>query len=210
MALTMIQDPAGMSLQPSIEFCKIATALQDRFARHPLISGDEILDYDDRVVRSQNGLPKVLQNTHPTPSTLRMARVLMNARYQNLRLVLYRPRLLTSTVLRTSSYSELSSDEEVIVKRCRDIASQIIDEAQKDWFPVQRVFMFNACMVPLLSLLSDPSHDEAEKMCSWSPVVERTREVVAAIYEITNGSTVLDSSIGLEAELDFCWDTWND
>jgi hypothetical protein len=116
------------------------------------------------------------------------------------------------------------------VKRCRDIASQIIDDVQKDWFPVQQVvrnsiwFMFNACMVPLLSLLSDPRHDEAEswrrdvitslslceEMCSWSPVVERTREVVATIYEISNGSTVLDPSIGLEAELDFCWDSWND
>jgi hypothetical protein len=84
MALTMIQDPAGMSLRASVEFCKIATALQDRFARHPLISCDEILEFDDRVVRWQKGLPKVLQNTHPTPSTLRMARVLMKARYQNL------------------------------------------------------------------------------------------------------------------------------
>jgi hypothetical protein len=55
-----------------------------------------------------------------------------------------------------------------MVKKCRSIASEIISSIQREWFPIQQAvrnsiwFMFNACMVPLLSLLSDPSHEDAE------------------------------------------------
>jgi hypothetical protein len=78
--------------------------------------------------------------------------------------------------------------------------------------------MFNACMVPLLSLLSDPSHEDAElwrmdvetslslcdKMSNWSPVIERTREVINVIYELSNNSKVMEPPSGLESEFSFC------
>jgi hypothetical protein len=153
----------------------------------------------------------------------------MNARYQNLRLVLYRPRLLTTTVLRASSYNDLSSEEQAVVQKCRSIASEIISSIQREWFPIKQVvrnsiwFMFNACMVPLLSLLSDPSHEDAElwrmdveislslcdKMSSWSPVIVRTREVINAIYELSNNSKIMEPPSGLESEFGFNWDSWD-
>ncbi|OBT83702.1 hypothetical protein VE02_08278 [Pseudogymnoascus sp. 03VT05] len=229
-------DFAGNSLRSSVEFCKIATALQDRLARHPLMSCKEIMEFDGHVVKWQSNLPPILQSSHPCRSDLRMARGLINARYQNLRLVLYRPRLLTTTVHRASFHSDLSSEEQAVVQRCRSIASEIISSVQKDWFSVQQVvrnsiwFMFNACMVPLLSLLSDPSHKDAEiwrmdvetslslceELSSWSPVIERSREAIYAIYEVSNNSKAVGPPSGLESDSSFFWgsldaDTfWND
>lgn len=223
-----MQDLAGTSLRASVEFCKISTALQDRFARHPLISCKEIIDFDGHVVKWQENLQPVLKSSQPCPPSLRMARGLMNARYQNLRLVLYRPRLLTTTVLRTS-HSDLSSDDQVVVQRCRSIASEIISDVQKDWFPIQQVvrnsvwFMFQACMVPMLSLFSDPSHEDADiwrmdvetslslcnEMSSWSPIIQRTREVISAIYEVSSNSKVTEPYGGTESGSGFCWDSWN-
>lgn len=211
-----------------MEFCKIETALQDRFARHPLISCKEIIGFDDNAVKWYEHLPPILKTSQPCPPGLRMARGLMTARYQNLRLVLHRPRLLTTTVLRTS-YSDLSAEEQAVVQRCRSIASEIISDIQKDWFPIQSVvrnsiwFMFNACMVPMLSLFSDPSHQDAEiwrldvetslslcdEMASWSPVIQRTREVISAIYEVSNNSKVMEPPSVSESGPEFCWDSWN-
>lgn len=194
------------------------------------MSCKEVMDFDGHVVKWQENLPPVLQSSQPCRPCLRMARGLINARYQNLRLVLYRPRLLTTTLLRASSHSNLSSEEQALVKTCRSIASEIIGSVQKDWFPVQQVvrnsiwFMFNACMVPMLSLLSDPSHIDAEiwrmdvetslslcdEMSSWSPVIERTREVIHAIYTISNKSKATEPLSGLESDCSSTWRPWNE
>lgn len=193
------------------------------------MSCKEITEFDSHIIKWQESLPEVLQSSQPCPPILQMARGLMNARYENLRLVLYRPRLLITTVLQASAHGDISSEDQDAVQKCRFIASEIISSVQKDWFPVQQVvrnciwFMFNACMVPLLSLLSDPSHEDANtwradvevsltlcnKMSSWSPVIERTREVINAIYEVTNGSKVTEPPNGLESDSNFFWDTWN-
>jgi hypothetical protein len=227
--LTLVQSFAGRSLRASVEFCKIATALQDRFARHPLISCKEIVDFDSHVVKWQESLSPILQGSQPCPPCLRMARGLMNARYQNLRLVLYRPHLLTTTVRRASSHKSLSAEEQAVVQKCRSIASEIISSIRSDWFPIQQVvrnsiwFMFNACMVPLLSLISDPSHEDAEiwrmevetslslcdKMASWSPVIERTREFISAIYEVGNNLKITEPPVGMDSEFGFCFDLWD-
>jgi hypothetical protein len=48
-----------------------------------------------------------------------------------------------------------------------------------------------------------------DKMSSWSPVIERTREVINAIYELSNNSKIMEPPSGLESEFGFCWDSWN-
>jgi hypothetical protein len=151
----------------------------------------------------------------------------MLARYQNLRLVVNRPRLLITT-LRQISPEVLLSDEREIVEKCRAIASEIIGDVKKDWFPIQQIvrnsvwFLFQGCLIPLLSLFSDPNHKDAEKwhkdvetslallkeMSSWSLVVERTREVVSTIYEAAQHSTPPQFVMPMDLGPEFSWDSW--
>ncbi|KAE9369807.1 hypothetical protein N431DRAFT_560544 [Stipitochalara longipes BDJ] len=227
-ALPSSSDSAGIYLRASVEFCKIGTALQDRFARHPPISCKEILEFDEKITGWWENLPPMLKMCEPCHPAQRMARGLMNARYQNLRLVLHRPRLLTTAMLR-KSHSELPTEEQAVLQKCRSIASEIIVDVRKDCFPVQQVvrnsvwFLFNACMVPLLSLFSDPNHEDVkiwrrdvenslsfcDEMSSWSLVIRRTREAIFAIYEASDRveSTALPSDWAYGS--DFAWDSWD-
>jgi hypothetical protein len=160
----------------------------------------------------------------------------MNARYQNLRLVIHRPRLLIST-LRSTRTDDLLSDEKEIVEKCRVIASEIIIDVQRDWFPVQQIvrnsvwFLFQGCLISLLSLFSDPNHKFKEiwtkdvetslslldEMSSWSLVVQRTREVTSTIYEACKKHSESPQSVTpMEIPIEFSWDAsnmdsfWND
>jgi hypothetical protein len=212
-----------------VEFCKIGTAIQDRFARHPVISCREILEFDKRLLKWHKDLPPVMKRSTSCPQGLLAARGLMLARYQNLRLVVNRPRLLITTLRQMSPY-DLSSDEREIVENCRIIASEIISDVKRDWFPIQQVvrnsvwFLFQGCLIPLLSLFSDPSHKDAEfwhkdvetslsllkEMSNWSLVVERTWEVVSTIYEATKHPTPPQSVIPMDLGPDFSWDWWSE
>ena len=185
--------------------------------------------FDKRLLKWHKDLPPVLRRSTTCPPGLLAARGLMNARYQNLRLVIHRPRLLITT-LRQTPPEEMLSDEKEIVERCRAIASEIIIDVQKDWFPVQQIvrnsvwFLFQGCLVSLLGLFSDPNHRLKEiwtkdvetslslldEMSSWSLVVQRTREVVSMIYEACKMNSESPQSITpMEVPLDFSWDAWN-
>lgn len=194
-----------MYLRASVEFCKIGTVLQDRFARHPPVACKDIIEFDEQLTIWRQNLPPMLKMCDPCPENQRMARALLNIRYQNLRLVLHRPRLLATAMLRKSP-SELPPEEQAVLQKCRSIASETISDIQRDCFPVQQVvrscvwFLFNACMVPLLSLFSEPNHEDVkiwrrdvedslsfcDDMIRWSPVIRRTRDAILAIYEASN------------------------
>lgn len=93
------------------------------------------------------------------PEYLKTARAVMHWRYQNLRIVLHRPSLL-SAALRRVSYRNLSAEEKVAVGRCRIIASQAIADIDSmceaeliaGWNAVW--FMYQAVMIPLVSLFT--------------------------------------------------------
>lgn len=185
--------------------------------------------FDKKLLKWYKDLPPVMKRSVACPSGLLAARGLMNARYQNLRLVIHRPRLLITT-LRQTPLEELLSDDKDIVEKCRAIASEIIVDVKRDWFPVQQIvrnsvwFLFQGCLVSLLGLFSDPNHKLKEKwtkdvetslslldeMSSWSLVVQRTREVVATIYEACKKNSESPQSVTpMEMPIDFDWDAWN-
>jgi hypothetical protein len=231
--LTLHQDLAGFSLQAAAEFCKIGTALQDIFARQPLISCQEILEFDRRIVNWYDNVSTTLKGPGDCTSGFRAARASLHMRYQNFRLVLHRPRLLTTTASRIPR-ENLPPDERIIVDKCREIASQIVLDTAIHLIPIQLCtrnsawFLFQACMVPLLSKFSEPGHEDFLKwkadietsiglfkdMSSWSLTVRRTREVVQTIYEASQDQESAFS--GMDTGQDFTWDPlgmdafWND
>jgi hypothetical protein len=191
-------------LRASVEFCKIGTAIQDRFARAPLISCREILDFDSQLLAWESGIPDLVQEAgisshHPQ---IRASAGLLQNRYLNLRLVLFRPRLLTTCLKRTQE-RVLLNEERQVVTTCRNIADTIVQEIANNWFENQISswnavwVLFQSCMIPLLSLFSDPTHEDVglwrknveqalslfEGMREFSLAAARSREVVMKIFE---------------------------
>jgi hypothetical protein len=99
----------------------------------------------------------------------------MKWRWQNVRIVLHRPVLL-STALRRTPFAMLSPDEKVTVGKCRLLAAQTIEDISNECIPDLVSgwnavwFVFQAAMVPLVSLFSDASMPEEAD--TWRASVE--------------------------------------
>jgi hypothetical protein len=148
-------------------------------------------------------LPSILSNPEePCPEFLRRVRLVMKWRFQNIRIILHRPILLT-TALRRSSWVSLGAEEKVAVGKCRLIAQRTIEEISQECMPDLISgwnavwFCFQACMVPLVSLFSDTSiPEEVEKwkvsvetaltffetVKDWSIAAKRSGDAVTRLY----------------------------
>lgn len=169
-----------------------------------MLKFEELSQLDADVVRWHEDLPSILTNfDENVPEFLRVPRLVMKWRYQNIRIVLHRPMLL-STALRRLPFAALSAEEKVAVGKCRIIAGKTIEDINHEctpdlvsgWNGVW--FMFQACMVPLVSLFSDNSNpDEVDKwrsqidtallffdrIHSYSVAAKKSRDAVARLYE---------------------------
>ncbi|KAF2083134.1 hypothetical protein K490DRAFT_11732, partial [Saccharata proteae CBS 121410] len=188
----------------NVDFCKIGTRIQDRLATVPLLQFEELVQIDNDLVAWYDNLPSILSNhSEPCPIHLRVPRSVMKWRYQNLRIVLHRPFLL-STALRRASFAHLSAEEKIAVGKCRVIACQTISDISAEctadlisgWNGVW--FAFQACIVVLVSLFADISNtDDVDKwhqhielalayfdrMRSWSVAAKKSKDAIARLYE---------------------------
>jgi len=167
------------------EFCKIGTRIQDRLVEQPLLKFEELAQLDADIVRWHDELPSIIANLEEhCPDFLKRVRLVMKWRFQNIRIVLHRPVLL-STALRRTPFITLSAEEKVAVGKCRLIAAKTIEDMAAEC-PDDLISGWNACwfafqasMVPLVSLFSDASNpDDVEK---WRRTVETALAFFARI-----------------------------
>ena len=133
-------------------------------------------------------------------------KTVMRWRYHLARLALSRPVLLWY-VLRRISFGAVSAEKQAAIQTCRDIATELIDDIASNWTspkPCQMTgwnatwFIYQASMVPLLSLFSDAYDSTVVERCrhqvervlaaladmrGWSPTASRSFDVVNKIYE---------------------------
>jgi hypothetical protein len=130
----------------------------------------------------------------------------MKWRFQNIRIVLHRPVLL-STALRRCPFANLTAEEKVAVVKCRIIAAKTIEDISNECLPDLISgwnavwFTFQACMVPLVSLFSDTSMPEEvekwkasietalaffEQSKPWSIAAKRSMDAISKLYQAYN------------------------
>ncbi|KAF2277280.1 uncharacterized protein EI97DRAFT_315566 [Westerdykella ornata] len=199
-----IEQLKTLPLQHASEFCKIATRIQDRLVESPLLTPSETSQYDAEIVRWNEELPSLLSNLNePCPPFLHRVRLVMKWRFQNIRIVLHRPMLL-STALRRCTFANLTAEEKVAVGKCRIIAAKTIEDISNECLPDLISgwngvwFTFQACMVPLVSLFSDTSMPEEvekwkasietalaffERSKPWSIAAKRSKDAISKLYQ---------------------------
>lgn len=135
-------------------------------------------------------------------ATVEDARLVLKWRYQNIRFLLHRP-ILLDTVMRKVSLESLPTTDQIIVSKCRDIAADSIFGIQAEWRPTKICcwnavwFLFQACLIPLMSLAVEPTdHCEyqswynqvqiaiavCENMSQLSPVGRKTKEFLERLF----------------------------
>ena len=142
----------------------------------PLLAPAETAACDAQILKWYEELPSILSDPEePCPEFLQRVRLIMKWRFQNLRIVLHRPHVLT-TALRRCSWNMLSAEEKIAVNKCRIVALKNIEDISQGCMPDLISgwnavwFCFQACMVPLVSLFSDAS--QPEEVRKWKAAVE--------------------------------------
>ncbi|KAI1452299.1 fungal-specific transcription factor domain-containing protein [Annulohypoxylon moriforme] len=204
-------DHMAMSLCASAHFCLICNRIQSRFAQFSRLTISEAVAFDQELQSWWTSLPVVLRSPTNSPSRLTIAREFMRNRYLNIRLILMRSLILYLAHGRIQK-SQLGTEELQIINGCRTVASEAIDAIALYWTP-NRVhvwnsawYLFQACMVPLLSIViessrSDPTSESLtsaraslvkaletfSEMKPWMRSSDRGPDIVAAIYEAITG-----------------------
>ncbi|KAK7535299.1 fungal-specific transcription factor domain-containing protein, partial [Phyllosticta citribraziliensis] len=202
------QDLKVLPLTHNIEFCRIATLIQDTLATSPL-KYEELPQIDNDLVAWRESLPSILTNFDEDfgedGKFLHVPRHVMKWRYQNLRIVLHRPFLLRAA-LRKTPYAMLTAEDKVAVGKLRVIAGQTIKDMSEEctedlisgWNAVW--FCWQACLIPLISLFYDLGNMEeidkwqgqveaalefVERIKDYSVAARKTKERMAYLYEIS-------------------------
>ncbi|KAL4867162.1 fungal-specific transcription factor domain-containing protein [Aspergillus spectabilis] len=118
--------------RPASNFCKIATRIQERLAQMPLITTQEITEFDTELLTWEASLHMFLANPDHCPPNLCVARGLLRCRFITTRLTLYRPCLL-SAALHRKPWSD-PTQQQPHVSQCVEIARAGIDIISLDWF----------------------------------------------------------------------------
>ncbi|XXG97370.1 hypothetical protein Hte_003669 [Hypoxylon texense] len=210
-SLVSEDDHMAVSLRASVHFCLICNRIQHRFAQFSRLTISEAVIFDQELQAWHNSLPSVLRSPANSPSRLTIAREFMRNRYLNIRLILMRSLILYLAHGRIQK-AQLSTEELQIIDTCRTVAGEAIDSIALYWTP-NRIhvwnsawYLFQACMVPLLSIVievsrSDPSADSLtsaraslvkaletfSEMKPWMRSSDRGPDIVAAIYEAITG-----------------------
>lgn len=206
-----------LPLVENIKFCKIATSIQDMLAVAPLLTTEDRHHLDGQLVQWYGNLPWPLRSTDPCAEPLFLARCLMKWRYQNLRMLLHRPVLLS---LASSRATAAAGADAAAVETCRALARQTIDDVAREWGRNQMAgghaawFLYQAAMVPLVSVFwqwDSPRVPEwhaqieavvelLDAMGDWSPAARRSREAVSRMYEASRTIVATTSSEGQQQQ----------
>ncbi|KAK0714955.1 fungal-specific transcription factor domain-containing protein [Lasiosphaeris hirsuta] len=192
-----------LPLIENIKFCKIATQIQDMLAISPLLRTEDRLGLDAQLINWYTSLPWLLRTTDPCAEPLYMARCIMKWRYQNLRMLLHRPVLLSLASSGLNPHTQACDADLAAIETCRELAAQTIEDVAREWTRNQMSgwnavwFLYQAAMVPLVSVFwqwgsprvpdwlkqIEAVLDLLEVMEEWSLAARRSREVVWRMYE---------------------------
>lgn len=186
-----------MPLIENIKFCKISTQIQDMLAVSPLLRTEDRCNLDGQLVNWYSNLPWLLRTTDPCAEPLYIARCIMKWRYQNLRMLLHRPVLLSlasSTAGLVSSggssmlaaHGHVAEQDLAAVETCRELAKQTIEDIAREWTRNQMSgwnavwFLYQAAMIPLVSVFWQW---DSPRVPEWHKQIETILDLLEAMED---------------------------
>ncbi|KAJ5740536.1 hypothetical protein N7493_000408 [Penicillium malachiteum] len=187
----------------NIDLCRIINQIQERILNSSLLELQEIHLYDNMLLSWFENLPQFLQMPEPTLPDLQDARLILKWRYQNIRLLLYRP-ILLNTLEKQTPFDQMAIDEQIAVSKCREIAAETVLSIQTEWRPTKICcwhasgLLFQACLVPIMALTMESRESSdygnwytqvqigiaiSDAMSQLDPVNGRTKESLERLFQ---------------------------
>ena len=209
------QEPIGEStamlelVQENVRFCIISTRMEDALAVSPLLEEHERHTLDAlylewyRHSSVEPASPHPHANESPGVTTLKNV---MRWKYLSNRVILHRPVLLWYA-MRKITWERLSEEKQAAIELCREVCAELITDIASTWRGQKACQMsgwnatwllYQAALVPLLSLYSDPHDPDVVGTCrqqvelamrtmedlqSWCPTARRSLEVLIRLYD---------------------------
>ncbi|KAL3476536.1 fungal-specific transcription factor domain-containing protein [Aspergillus californicus] len=166
-----------LPLIENVQFVKIAAKVQESLAALPTLTHTEMFALDAQLLQWWNNLPPVLKDYEPCPESIYAVRTVMQWRFHNQRMLLYRPTLL-SYAMRNVPLMAIRVEERTAIQNCREIAATTIRDISMTtnlsqilgWNAVW--LLFQATMVPLIILSAGSSTttgSQGDDASSFSP-----------------------------------------
>lgn len=185
------QDYGTISLTANEQFCKIATRIQERLVETPLITSNEIQDFDEELLKWKGSLHVFLSDAQHCPPHLRVARAVLLCRFMTTRLILYRPYLL-SAAIHQKPWSTAPQQGGALVVKCLEIARAGVDTIGSDWFPNHMLcwnhawHLFQISLVLILALASDANGAESALCTEY---ITKSMDLLAQMEPFDAGAT---------------------
>ncbi|KAJ5444708.1 uncharacterized protein N7458_008580 [Penicillium daleae] len=184
-------DYGTISLTANEQFCKIATRIQERLVETPLITSNEIQDFDEELLKWKGSLHVFLSDAQHCPPHLRVARAVLLCRFMTTRLILYRPYLL-SAAIHQKPWSNAPQLGGALVVKCLEIARAGVDTIGSDWFPNHMLcwnhawHLFQISLVLILALASDANGAESALCTEY---ITKSMDLLAQMEPFDAGAT---------------------
>ena len=209
------QEPIGQSaamlelVQENVRFCVISTRMEDALAVSPLLEEYERHALDAQYIewfRHSSVQPSSPDDTATESPGLEVLKNVMRWRYLSNRVILHRPVLLWYA-MRKISWEKLPKEKKAAIELCREVCAELIDDIATTWRGQKTCQMsgwnatwilYQAAMVPILSLYSDALDFDAVESCrqqlevamrvmrelqGWCPTARRSQEVIIRLYD---------------------------
>ncbi|PLB51380.1 hypothetical protein P170DRAFT_436398 [Aspergillus steynii IBT 23096] len=192
-------DPTVSILCASAEFCLIATEVQERFAQDIPVTTAETFHYDNHVTAWYNALPESVNESHGGLTSVAVAQAYLRNRYLNFRILLHRPFLLQLSRPGLTRSEDVAAAVvtccELSLEAITNIAGSVMPNTIWAWNSTW--YLYQACMVPLFIMATDPQGDDAascksklrdalatfEALVPWTPAASRSHSIVRSIFE---------------------------
>lgn len=152
-------------------------------ARASPVPPSELDLLDAEVVSWYENAHPILHSGRHSPERIRLASLLLQYRYMNLRMLLYRPYLLVQSIKAgTQEKSPNAQGIAPLADKCCSLAKENIELIMASWYPNQVLawnsswFLFQACLVLLLRLLSQST--PSSEVDAYEEIIARSLQLL--------------------------------
>ncbi|KXH34587.1 fungal specific transcription factor domain-containing protein [Colletotrichum simmondsii] len=190
--------PIGLdfSVRTQASFHIATTPIYTRVISKPLPSPDEMLRLDEDLLEPWlASVPSYFSSTSRVPPKYALAHAVMNWRYRNLRIIMYRPFVIRRALQARDRRSDDSPDNVRAFEKCLAEAKATITSISEFWQRNEHnrlgawyalYFLFQAALIPCICLRNDPASPNAR---DWQEQITTTTRCIAALAPVNSSSS---------------------
>ncbi|KAJ0323962.1 hypothetical protein COL5a_008082 [Colletotrichum fioriniae] len=172
------------------------TPIYTRVISKPLPSPGEMLRLDEDLLDPWlASVPSYFSSTSRVPPKYALAHAVMNWRYRNLRIIMYRPFVIRRALQARDRRPDDSPDNVRAFEKCLAEAKATITSISEFWQRNEHnrlgawyalYFLFQAALIPCICLRNDPASPNAR---DWQEQIMTTTRCIAALAPVNSSSS---------------------